>query len=264
MVAIEPEYANGNVMGDIVARRENPRERDKLIIEHAPLVKRIAYRIVSRLPDTIHVEDLISIGTLGLIDAVEKYNPEKGKSFKAYAELRIKGAILDELRGYDNLSRANRRRANQLNMAVQELEQKLGRTPNDEEVAENLDLDISELHMVRNNTRTVVFLDIDDIGYLTEAKDSSGVEANITGGSNYGEFGPFRALADKNLKDRLKEAIEKLPEKLKLVLSLYYFNELNYKEIGQVLSLSESRISQLHTKAVLKLRKIFQNLEMNV
>lgn len=264
MVAIEPEHNEGDVMGDIVARRQDPRERDKLIIEHASLVKRIAYRIVSRLPDTIHVEDLISIGTLGLIDAVEKYNPEKGKGFRAYAELRIKGAILDELRGYDNLSRANRRRANQLGIVVQELEQKLGRNPTDEEIADDLGIDISELHMVKNQTRTVVFLDIDDVSYLTEAGDTSGVESNITGGSNYGEFGPFRALADKNLKARLADAIEKLPEKLKLVLSLYYFNELNYKEIGQVLELSESRISQLHTKAVLKLRKIFQNTELNI
>jgi RNA polymerase sigma factor for flagellar operon FliA len=243
----------------IVERRNDPMERDKLIIEYAPLVKRIAYRIVSRLPDSIQVEDLTSIGTLGLIDAVEKFNPEKGKSFRAYAELRIKGAILDELRGYDNLSRANRRRANELGHATQDLEQKLGRAPRDEEVADEMGIDMDELHHVKNATRTVVFLDIDDVGYLADGEPGQS-------GSDHssGEFGPYQSLAAKNMKQRLAQAIGKLPDKLKMVLSLYYYSELNYKEIGEVLELSESRISQLHTKSVLKLRKILQAQEDEV
>lgn len=256
MVTYEPDNPEAlkAEMLRIVERRNNPRERDKLIVEYAPLVKRIAYRIVARLPDSIQVEDLISIGTLGLIDAVEKFNPEKGKSFRAYAELRIKGAILDELRGYDNLSRANRRRANALGHATQDLEQKLGRAPRDEEVADELGIEMDELHQVKNATRTVVFLDIDDVGYLAETEPGQ----TTVGDRSFADFGPFQNLANKNLKQRLALAISKLPDKLKMVLSLYYYSELNYKEIGEVLELSESRISQLHTKAVLKLRKMLQ------
>ncbi|RJO65457.1 MAG: FliA/WhiG family RNA polymerase sigma factor [Myxococcales bacterium] len=241
---------------EIVERRATRAEREKLILEYAPLVKRIAYRIVSRLPDTIHVEDLISIGTIGLIDAVEKYNPEKGKGFKAYAELRIKGAILDELRGYDNLSRANRRRANELEQTRLDLESRLGRAPTEEEVCRVLGVEIDDLHALRSNTRSLVFLDIDDVSYQGEVEPEAQKAAAM-----HEDFEPYRLLADKALKDQLSQAIQKLPEQLKLVLSLYYFSELNYKEIGEVLNLSESRISQLHTKAVLKMRKIMQALE---
>ena len=236
----------------IPERRNDPVERDRLIMEYAPLVKRIAFRIVSRLPDTIRVEDLISIGTLGLIDAIEKYNPEKGKGFRAYAELRIKGAILDELRGYDILSRSNRRWSNRILEITKELEQELGRRPFDEEVAEKLEISMEEFHTLRNQTRTLVFLDIEDADYRIAGEASDAERRGI----NHGEFEPFAKLADKALKERLAAAIEKLPEKLRLVLSLYYYSELNYKEIGKVLSLSESRISQLHTKAIVKLRKI--------
>lgn len=235
----------------------NATERENLILEYAPLVKRIAYRIVSRLPDTIQVEDLISIGTLGLIDAVEKYDPEKSKGFRAYAELRIKGAILDELRGYDSLSRANRRRANRLEQAVELMQHTLGHKPNDEELANFLKVDIEELHEMRHATRSVVFLDIDDPDY------SSQREAEITAAplDFHEDFEPFRQLADKSMKDRLAAGIQRLDEKLKLVLQLYYYSELNYKEIGEIMGLSESRISQLHTKAVGKLRKILASQE---
>lgn len=261
MAAANTGTANNSDAGgnnDIIVRRSDPRERDKLIMEYAPLVKRIAYRIVSRLPDTILVEDLISIGTLGLIDAVEKYDPSKGKSFRAYAELRIKGSILDELRGYDNLSRANRRRANILGQAIQDLEHKYGRSPTDEELAEILNMDMEELHSVRNATRSVVFLDIDDMGYMghRSTADHYALSDNTSR-----DYTPFSALSDKNLKFRVEETLAKLPEKLRMVLSLYYYSELNYKEIGQVLNLSESRISQLHSKAVLRLRKALKTQE---
>lgn len=236
----------------------NAEERERLILDYAPLVKRIAYRIVSRLPDTIQVEDLISIGTLGLIDAVEKYDPEKSKGFRAYAELRIKGAILDELRGYDSLSRANRRRANRLEHAIELMQHTLGRKPNDDELAKFLDVDIDELHEMRHATRNVIFLDIDDPDYASQR------ESEMIGAPHdrHEEFEPFRLLADKSLKDRLAGAIEKLDEKLKLVLQLYYYSELNYKEIGEIMDLSESRISQLHTKAIGKLRKVFASQDI--
>ncbi len=245
---------------EAIKRPTTKAERDRLIIDFAPLVKRTAYRIASRLPDSIQVDDLISIGTVGLIDAVDKFNPEKGKGFRAYAELRIKGAILDELRGYDNLSRANRRRANELGQAVQELEHKLGRSPRDEEIAEILDIDMEELHGIRSATRSLVFLDIDELTYVTESEPDS----NSSGHNASLDFEPFRALSAKTLKENLADCIDRLPEKLKLVLSLYYFSELNYKEIGAVLDLSESRISQLHTKAILKLRKMFKSQDTEI
>jgi len=235
---------------EIAERRLTSKGREQVILEHVGLVKRIAYRIVSRLPDTIHVEDLISIGMLGLIDAVEKYDPDKGKGFRAYAELRIRGAILDELRGYDSLSRANRRRANELFHTALELEQRLGREASDEELAAELNMDLEELHAARNSSRSLVFLDIDD------SESNPVIEAGMGEPVNaQGEYEQFRNLAGKHMQERLTSIIEKLPEKLRLVLSLYYYNELNYKEIGEVMDLSESRISQLHSKAIVKVRK---------
>ncbi len=237
--------------------REDLAKRNELVIEYAPLVKRVAYRIIARLPETIQIEDLISIGTLGLMDAIQKYDPDKGKGFRAYAELRINGAILDELRGYDNLSRVNRRRANKMNKAVRELENRLGRAPRDEEVAEEMGLDLDEYYSVRAATRSLVFLDIDDSSNGNSNEPAKPME----GGDPETHFEPFQSLADKSMKECLTQALEKLPEKLKLVLSLYYFSELNYKEIGEVLDLSESRISQLHSKAIEKLRRTFQSQE---
>ncbi len=226
-------------------------ERDKLVLDHLRIVKRVAYRIVSRLPETIQVEDLISVGTMGLIDAAEKFDPSKGKSFAAYSELRIKGSILDELRCNDSLSRGSRRMANTVGQTVATLEGRLGRKPTEEEIAKEMGIELQELQAMMSQTRSLVFLDIQDATgtIAVQASEADAVDAGHT------EFQPYRELAEKSMKEQLTEAIADLPEKLRLVLSLYYFDELNYKEIGKVLDLSESRISQLHSKAILKVKK---------
>ena len=224
--------------------------KEKIIIEYAPLIKYIAQKISSRLPSNIELDDLISCGVIGLMDAIEKFDSKRDNKFKTYAEFRIRGAILDELRAQDWVPRSIREKAKLLEKTYARLESTLGRPATDEEMCQALGVSRDEFHDLLNKSKSISLLNIDDSALFNRGDKK--LIANLM--ENEKTFNPYSVVAYKNFRDKIKEGIASLPEKQRLVLSLYYYEDLNLKEIGQVLDVTESRISQLHTQAVSKLR----------
>lgn len=235
-----------------------PQQKDKLIMEYAPLIKFIAQKIAVRLPSNIELDDLISSGVIGLMDAIEKYDPTRDNKFKTYAEFRIRGSILDELRAQDWVPRSVRDKSKMLDRTMVQLEAELGRAPTDEEVCEKLNINIDEFHDLLNQVRPVSVLSIDDAATFSNVDKKSIL--NILEGTKLNN--PFNQLNLKSVKDIVAKAIEDLPERQRLVLSLYYYEDLNLKEIGKILRVTESRVSQLHAQAIARLRaKLTQHFE---
>ena len=227
-----------------------PDQKDKLILEYAPLIKFIAQKIAVRLPSNIELDDLISSGVIGLMDAIDKYDPTRDNKFKTYAEFRIRGAILDELRAQDWVPRSVRDKAKLLDRTTIELESELGRAPQDEEISAKLNMTMDEFYDLVNQVRPVSLLSIDDSATFSNVDKKSIM--NLLEGTKFNN--PFNQLNSKSVKDIVTKAIEDLPERQRLVLSLYYYEDLNLKEIGKVLRVTESRVSQLHAQAVQRLR----------
>ena len=229
--------------------------KDEIIIEYAPLVKYIAQKIAARLPPNIELDDLISCGVIGLMDAIEKFDPSRDNKFKTYAEFRIRGTILDELRAQDWVPRSVREKAKLVERALQKLEVELGRPATDEEMCKELAITQDEYYDLLNKAKSISLLNIDD-----SASFNRGDKKLMMGlMENSKMSNPFHAVSYKNSKEIIKDGIRSLPEKQRLVLSLYYYEDLNLKDIGQVLNVTESRISQLHTQAILKLRSKLKN-----
>jgi RNA polymerase sigma factor for flagellar operon FliA len=231
-------------------KQMNQKQKDSLIKEYAPLIKFIAQKIAVRLPSNIELDDLISAGVIGLMDAIDKYDPSRDNKFKTYAEFRIRGAILDELRAQDWVPRSIRDKAKLLDKTMVQLEADLGRAPSDEEVAKQLNINIDEFYDLVNQVRPVSLLPIDQAQTFSNTDKKSIMD--ILEGSR--QNNPFNQLNVKTIKEVVAQAIEELPERQRLVLSLYYYEDLNLKEIGQVLRVTESRVSQLHAQAVTRLR----------
>ena len=228
-------------------------EKNRYVEQYSPLIKYLADRLAARLPDHINRDDLISSGVLGLIDAVDKFDPGRAIMFKTYAEFRIKGAMLDELRSLDWVPRSVRKKASQLEKLWQRLEIELGHPPSDEEAAEALEISIPEYLKLLDEARTINILDLDAF----KAFDKSGARESrdiydILADEN--ALDALTALSQSEVRDVLATAIDDLNEKERLVVTLYYHEELTMKEIGQVLGYTESRISQLHTKSLLRLK----------
>ncbi len=236
--------------------KEDFTRRERLIMEYAPLVKYIANRVAMRLPPHIEVADLVNAGILGLIDAVEKFDPSKEVKFKTYAEIRIRGAILDELRSMDWIPRSVRKVINQMMNAYHELEQHLGRPARDEEMAEQLGVQMDEFYRLLKQSAGVPLISL-DVTMDPEDKRRDILSCIVDPKST----NAFGVLGLNEVKDSVARAIEDLPEKEKEVISLYYYDELTMKEIGEVLDLTESRVSQIHTKAILRLRVRINNLK---
>ncbi|MEW6219227.1 MAG: FliA/WhiG family RNA polymerase sigma factor [Thermodesulfobacteriota bacterium] len=242
------DYAQVQCNGGI---DKTPDQRSELILHYTPLIKYIAARLAARLPSHISVDDLISCGIIGLIDAIDKFDPHKNVQFKTYAEFRIRGAMLDELRSLDWVPRSVRRKITTLEKAYGDCEKRLGRPADDDEVAAALGLDMEDFHRLLDETKSVTFLDIE---ILRQSQSGSGPEggdvevAEPTGGD------PFAAVNMSQLRELVAQAIDELPDKERLTVALYYFEELTMKEIGQILGYTESRISQMHSKAMLRLR----------
>lgn len=228
----------------------DPKVKDQIIIEYAPLIKYIAQKIASRLPSNIEVDDLISCGVIGLMDAIEKFDPTRDNKFKTYAEFRIRGAILDELRAQDWVPRSIREKAKLVERAYAKLESNLGRPATDEEMCKELQCSQDEFYDLLNKSKSISLLNIDESA--TFNRGDKKLMAGLMDSDRASN--PYNAVSYKDLRDKIKEGIMSLPEKQRLVLSLYYYEDLNLKEIGQVLSVTESRVSQLHTQAVMKLR----------
>lgn len=231
------------------------KERERRIIKYVPLVKNIVGRIAMKLPSHVGKDDLINAGVIGLMSALEKFDETRNVLFETYAGFRIRGAILDELRSRDIVSRSDRNKEARLEEAFESLQRDLGRHPTDEEVSDYLDIPLGEYYKLLNEAKGVSILSRDDLPPdYCETHTRSDVLEKID------ENNPFALLSRSELKGTVKDAIESLPEKEGLVLSLYYYEELTLKEIGLVLELSESRISQLHSQAILRLRGSLRKL----
>lgn len=222
------------------------KSRKELILEYAPLVKKIVDRMAIRLPPNISKEELTSGGIMGLFDAIDKFDSGKGTQFRTYATLRIKGAILDELRRMDWVSRSIRRDIHKLEQARRTIGVRLGREPEDFEVAEEMGIDLDAYHRMLTRAQGIGLFSLD--GTVPDCYNSKA--ANQTAETS----SPFNELKRKELKQIIAGTLAQLSGKEQLIMSLYYYNELTLKEIAQVLDLTESRISQIHSKAIIKLR----------
>jgi RNA polymerase sigma factor FliA len=232
----------------------DPAWQEQMVVQYAPLIKYIASRLALRLPSHISLDDLISSGIIGLIDAIHKFDPGKNISFKTYAEFRIKGAILDELRSLDWIPRSVRKKSHVLGKTYADLEKALGRPAEPEEVCHALGLDLEEFHQLLDETKSVSLVDLEGVWKAVrkgpELPDTEVSEILLDEKAR----DPFLALHFSELQDIMVKAIDALPDKEKLLISLYYYEELTMKEIGQIMGYTESRISQLHTQAMFRLR----------
>ncbi|HZY62118.1 MAG TPA: FliA/WhiG family RNA polymerase sigma factor [Edaphobacter sp.] len=230
-------------------------DRDLMLMEHLPTVRYLARRIHERLPQHVELDDLISAGVVGLIDAFSKFDHRKKVQFKSYAQFRIRGAILDSLRTLDWSPRELRRKGRAVEEAIRSVTQRVGRAPTEQEIAEEMDLGLTEYQQLLGELKGL------EIGSLhIERSEDSGDEelAYIPGPAE--EDPLFRCLKGE-MKQRLADAIDELPEKERMVLTLYYYEELTMKEIGLTLGVVESRISQIHSSAVLRLRAALASLQ---
>ena len=235
---------------------DDARSRERLVLAYSPLVKYVAGRMSSGLPAHVEEADLISYGLLGLISAIERFDPDREIRFETFAITRIKGSIIDELRSLDWVPRSVRARAREIERTNAKLENKLHRAPTDSEMAEALETTVEEFQesLVRISNSSVVALD-----ELWTVSDSSATRSRCSTRSRTPTRSiPRRRWTLTEMKDRLADAIARLPEREKLVVALYYYENLTLREIGEVLGVTESRVSQLHTKAVLRLKSRLQ------
>ena len=225
--------------------------RDRLILTYAPLVKYVAGRLGSGLPAHVDEGDLVSYGLLGLIGAIERYDPSRDIKFETYAIARIKGAIIDELRALDWVPRSVRSRAREIERAIAELEAKTGLAPTDEQIAAKIGISVDELEESLTDISRSSIAALDELWSLSGDGDQISLMDTIED-----ETGPRpeAALDQTEMREALADAIARLPEREKLVVTLYYYEELTLREIGEVLGVTESRVSQLHTKAILRLK----------
>ena len=228
----------------------NQIDKSQLLEQHTVLVKRIAYHLLARLPASVLVDDLIQSGMVGLFEAANNFDNTKGASFETFAGIRIRGAMLDEIRRGDWTPRSVHKNSRMVSETIKQLEAKLGRDVSDVEVAEKLDISLNDYHHILSEVSTGKILGIDDLGVNEDAINySDSVQVDD----------PYQNIEHTAFKKGLSECIKSLPEREALVLSLYYDEELNLREIGQVLDVSESRVSQIHRQAMHRLKARMQS-----
>ena len=228
---------------------ENRLDMDRLVVSYAPLVKRLAYQMMSRLPASVEVEDLIQNGMMGLLDAINRFEEGMGAQFETYAVQRIRGAMLDGLREADWAPRSTRRDMRRIETAINALEQKNGRPPIESEIAEYLGLALPEYQRVLQDARGHQLIYFDD---FSAENGEDFLERHF----GQAEANPLALLEDADAKAKLVEAIQNLPEREKTVMALYYDEDLNLREIGEILNVTESRVCQLHSQAIARLRAL--------
>lgn len=221
------------------AARPSRRDADELVRTHADLVRRIAYHLCARLPPSVEVDDLVQAGMIGLLEAADQFRDGKGATFETYAGIRIRGAMLDSLRSLDWTPRSVHRRARELSQAIREIERDTGAEAEPAAIAGKMGITLDDYHKIVQDAAGC---------HLASLEDMEGVEPGDE------TMDPFRSVADVRFRAALAEAIDGLPEREKLVMSLYYQDELNLKEIGMVLGVTESRVSQLHGQAISRLK----------
>lgn len=228
----------------------DPQTRERLLVKYLPLVKYVAGRMMTSLPSSVEYDDLVSAGVIGLIGALERFDPSQGVKFETFVMPRIRGAILDELRALDWAPRSLRSKARKVDRAIEELERKLGRQAEIHEVAKLLEMDLGTYSALIKEIANSSLLSLD----CTNSEDSEHASSMYDVLENRLAHTPLQEIEHEEMKRLLVEAIEQLPEQEKIVLALYYYEELTLKEIGQVLSITESRVSQIHSKAVRTLK----------
>jgi RNA polymerase sigma factor for flagellar operon FliA len=235
------------------------RARERLVVAYSPLVKFIAGRMASGLPSHVEEADLISYGLLGLIGAIERFDINREIKFETFAISRIRGAMIDELRSLDWVPRSVRAKAREIERANMKLEARFQRAPTDEEMAEQLEMTVEEFQDSLLEIANSTVLALDDLWTFADPEGGGGQISVLDTIHDPNAVDPETEAQASEVKDRLADAIESLPERERLVVALYYYENLTLREIGEVLGVTESRVSQLHTKAVLALRSRFQN-----
>ena len=242
-------------------QRRDPKLRDDFIRQYAPLVKYVAGKMAVGMPGNVEFDDLVGYGVFGLFDAIEKFDPTKHVKFKTYAVTRIRGAIFDELRSIDWVPRSVRQKAREVEDAIRGLEANLGRAASDAEIAHKMNLALDEFQQLMLKISGTSILSLSDVWYSGEDNDRISVAESIESPQS---LNPDTIVEKDEVKRVIVEAIKELPEKEQKVLVLYYYEDLTLKEIGEVLEVTESRISQLHTKAIIRLRAKLTNLKRGV
>ncbi|TVR32216.1 MAG: RNA polymerase sigma factor WhiG [Spirochaetaceae bacterium] len=239
----------------------NPDIREILVKQYAPLVKYVAGKVAVGMPHNVEFDDLVGYGVFGLFDAIEKFDPDKHVKFKTYAVTRIRGAIFDELRSIDWVPRSVRQKTREIEESVRRLEASLGRAATDEEVARDLGITTKELEKLMIKISGTSILSLNDVWYTGDDNDKVSIADSIESPQS---LNPDVIVEKDEIKRVIVEAIQELPEKEKTVLVLYYYEDLTLKEIGQVLEVTESRVSQLHTKAIMRLRAKLTNIKKGI
>jgi len=235
--------------------------RDSIIRQYAPLVKYVAGKVSVGMPNSVDFDDLVGFGVFGLLDAIEKYDPDKHVKFKTYAVTRIRGAIFDELRSIDWVPRSVRQKTREIDDAVQRLEANLGRSATDAEVAKELSMEVKDYNQALLKISGTSMLSLNDVWYSGDDNDKISIQDSIESPNS---LRPDNIAEREEIKRVIVQSISELPEKEKKVLVLYYYEDLTLKEIGKVLEVTESRVSQLHTKAISRLRTKLTNIKKGI
>lgn len=233
-------------------------KREELIRQFMPLVKRVVHRLAGRLPPEVDIKEMLNSGIIGLVDALEKYDPKHETSFATYAQFRIRGSILDSFRTQDWVPRSLRHKAHKLENAYMRLEQKLGRPAEDEEVAEELGIELEELQKMLSDVGGALMLSLEELGY------GHGEERLMTNDTMGGmSQDPLEDVLESERIQIVARALDRIPEKERLVITLYFYEELNLKEIGDIIGVTESRASQIRSRALLRLRSYLKRALQN-
>jgi RNA polymerase sigma factor for flagellar operon FliA len=242
-------------------QNKDPKIRELFIRQYAPLVKYVAGKVAVGMPHNVEFDDLVGFGVFGLLDAIEKFDPDKNVKFKTYAVTRIRGAIFDELRSIDWVPRSVRQKTREVEDAIGTLEAQLGRTATDQEIANSMGMDESEFIKTMMKISGTSILSLNDVWFSGDENDKvsigEGIESPVS-------LNPDVIVEKDEIRRVIIEAIEELPDKEKKILVLYYYEDLTLKEIGKVLDVTESRVSQLHTKAILRLRAKLTNIRKGI
>jgi len=242
-------------------KTRDPAIREAFIKQYNPLVKYVAGKVAIGMPNNVEFDDLVGYGVFGLLDAIDKYDPDKNVKFKTYAVTRIRGAIFDELRQIDFVPRSVRQKTREIESTISNLEAQLGRTATDQEIANAMGMDESEYMKTMQKISGTSIISLNDLWYSGDDNDKVSIGDSIESPSS---MNPDVVVVNEEIRRVIIEAINDLPDKEKKILILYYYEDLTLKEIGRVLQVTESRVSQLHTKAILHLRSRLTNIRKGI
>jgi RNA polymerase sigma factor for flagellar operon FliA len=255
------EEKNEDILWRKFKKTKDPAIRDAFVKQYAPLVKYVAGKIAVSMPHNVEFDDLVGFGVFGLFDAIKKFDPDKHVKFKTYAVTRIRGAIFDELRSIDWVPRSVRQKSREVEDTMRHLESSLGRAASDKELAGAMGVSVKEFEKTMIKISSTSILSLNDIWYTGEDNDKVSIGDSIESPRS---MNPEVIVEKEEIKQVIIRSIDELPEKEKKVLVLYYYEDLTLKEIGKVLEVTESRVSQLHTKAIMRLRSKLTNIKKGI